>query len=142
MLFLTADHAGYELKEFIRHQLATRNVAFEDYGTFEPKKEDSYVSYATKAAKGVIKNNGRGILICGSGVGMSIVANRHRGIRAALCWNKEVAFRAREEDDVNVLVLPARLIDQELAWEIVSTFLSTTFSHEERYKHRLNQIDR
>lgn len=142
MLFLAADHAGFELKEFIRHQLATRNVAFEDYGTFAPEKEDSYVSFANKVAKAVVKNNGRGILICGSGVGMSIVANRHRGVRAALAWNKEVMFRAREEDNVNIAVLPARLIEQELAWEIISTFLSTTFSHEERYKRRLNQIDK
>ena len=142
MLFLAADHAGFELKEFIRHKLATRNVAFEDVGTFSPNKEDSYVPFAHKVAKGVTKTKGRGILVCGSGVGMSIAANRHSGIRAALCWNTEVAHRAREEDDANILVLPSRLIEADQAWEIISTFLSTTFSHEERYKRRIGQIDK
>lgn len=141
MLFIAADHAGFELKDYLRHQLATRNVAFEDFGTFSPKKNDSYVEYANKVAKAVIKSNGRGILICGSGAGMTMAANRHKKIRAAVAWNREAAFRARDEDDANILALPARLIDATAAWEIVSTFLSTTFDHDEQHKRRIDQLD-
>lgn len=140
MLFLAADHAGYELKEFIRHKLATRNVAFEDFGTFSEEPVD-YPGYAHKLAKAVVKHKGRGILFCGSGEGMAIAANRHKGIRASVAWSKEIASETREDNDANVLSLPARFVDQNLAWEIVSTFLSTTFSHEDRHKRRIGQIE-
>lgn len=141
MIFLGADHAGYELKEFIKETLAHQGVAFEDYGTYNPKLTDSYPIYAKKVAKAVLKHRGRGILVCGSGQGMSIVANRYPGIRAALSWNNEAARRSREEDDANILCLPSRFVSLDQGWEIVSTFLSTTFSHLDRYKRRLEQID-
>lgn len=140
MLFLGADHAGFEYKERLRHNLAERGVSFEDFGIFSKEPAD-FPRLAKQVAKAVVKQNGRGILLCGSGVGMSIVANRFRHIRAAVCWNTDVARRAREEDDANILVIPARLISQEDMFEITSTFLSTTFAHLDRYKRRLKQID-
>lgn len=140
MLFLAADHAGYELKEFIRHKLANRNVAFEDFGTFSSEPVD-YPGYAHKLARAVVKHKGRGIMFCGSGEGMAIAANRHKGIRASVVWKREVARETREDNDANVLSLPARFIEPDEAWEVVSTFLSTTFSHEDRHKRRISQID-
>lgn len=141
MIYLGADHAGYEMKEMLAHKLASRGVTFEDFGTFDPEENDSFVAYATQVSKAVIKKNGRGILICGTGIGMAIAANRSKGIRAGLCWSEDVVRRAREEDDINVLCLPSRIISDVLAWGIVSTFLSTTFSHVDRYKRRIKQLD-
>lgn len=140
MLYLAADHAGFEQKEFIAHKLAAQGVTFEDFGTFSEAMDD-YPVYARRVAKQVARHQGTGLLFCGTGVGMSIVANRYRGIRAAVVWNKEVAVRSRDEDDANIACLPARLIDNETAWEVVRTFLATTFGHEERYKRRVQQID-
>lgn len=141
MLYLGADHAGFDTKEFIAHKLASRGITFEDFGTFNPDQNDSFVAYAKQVAKAVLKKDGRGILICGTGVGMGIMANRYKGIRAGVAWNEEVARRAREEDDVNIICLPSRIISEDIAWNIVSTFLSTTFSHLDRYKRRIKQID-
>ncbi len=140
MLFLAADHAGYDLKEAIRHRLHSRGVSFEDFGTFSDKAID-YPGLAKQLVKAVLKHNGKGILFCGSGEGMAIVANRYKGIRAAVVWDEAVAKETREDNDANVLSLPARFITEEKAWEIVSAFLSTSFSHEERHKRRINQID-
>ncbi|QQG50216.1 MAG: RpiB/LacA/LacB family sugar-phosphate isomerase [Candidatus Berkelbacteria bacterium] len=141
MLYLAADHAGFEQKEFVAHKLAIDGVAFEDLGTFS-KEMDDYPVHARRVAKEVIKHGGTGLLFCGTGVGMSIVANRTKGIRAAVVWNEEVAQRSRDEDDANIACLPARLVSNETAWEIVRMFLATTFGHEERYKRRVKEIDR
>lgn len=140
MLFLATDHAGYELKEFISKKLTQRNVAFEDIGTFSEDPVD-YPGFAHKLARAVVKHKGRGILFCGSGQGMAIAANRHKGVRASVVWSSDVARETREDNDANILSLPARFIDEDVAWQIVSTFLSTTFSHEDRHKRRISQIE-
>lgn len=140
MLFLAADHAGYDLKEAIRHRLITRGVAFEDFGTFSDVAVD-YPGLARQAVKAVQKHNGKAILFCGSGQGMAIAANRHKDIRAAVVWDEDIARETREDNDANILSLPARFISEEKAWEIVAAFLSTSFSHEERHKRRIKQID-
>lgn len=140
MIYIGADHAGYELKEEINHLLASRSIAFEDFGAFNDTASD-FPIFAARVAKAVSKSDGIGILICGSGHGMCIVANRHHQIRAVNCFSIESARRAREEDDANVLCLPARLIAVETAKEIVNIFLSTSFSHEDRYVKRIKQID-
>ena len=140
MLFLAADHAGFELKEKIRHKLAECKIAFEDFGAFSTEPDD-YPGVAKQLAKAVLKHDGKGIMICGSGEGMAIVANRFKGIRAAVVWESRVAVEAREDNDINVVSLPARFIDAATAWEIVSAFLSTSYSHAERHKRRLKQID-
>jgi len=140
MLFLASDHAGYRLKEFIRQKLTERGVSFEDFGSFSADSVD-YPGYAKKLTEAVIKNNGKGVLFCGSGQGMAIAANRHKNARAAVAWNADVAREAREDNDANILSVPARFIDNETAWEMVLTFLSTTFPREERHVRRIKQID-
>lgn len=140
MLFLGSDHAGFELKEAVRHRLTSRGVAFEDFGTFSEKSVD-YPGFAKQVVKAVKKHNGKGILFCGSGEGMAIVANRYKGIRASVVWEEDVARETREDNDANILSLPARFINEEKAWDIVSAFLSTTFTHEDRHKRRIKQID-
>lgn len=140
MIFIAADHAGFDLKEKICHKLAERKVAFEDFGTFS-REPDDYPGVAKQLSKAVLKHNGKGILICGSGEGMAIVANRLKGIRAAVSWNVRVTVEAREDNDINVISLPARFIGVDTAWEIVSAFLSTSFSYADRHKRRIKQID-
>lgn len=140
MIFLAADHAGFDLKEKIRHRLSERKVAFEDFGTFSSDPVD-YPGYAKQVAKAVLKHNGKGILLCGSGEGMAIAANRYKGIRASVVWSERVAAETREDNDANVISIPARFIDDETAWEIVSTFLSTTYSHADRHTRRNKQLD-
>ncbi|MBI4948243.1 RpiB/LacA/LacB family sugar-phosphate isomerase [Candidatus Berkelbacteria bacterium] len=140
MLYLASDHAGFEQKEYIAHELARRNIAFEDFGSYSDEPTD-FPKYAKKSAQAVLRHHGRAILFCGSGVGMCVAANRYKHIRAFTGWNKDVTVRAREEDDVNILCIPSRLISNDEAWEVVSTFLSTTFLREPRYKRRLEQID-
>ena len=140
MIFIAADHAGFDLKEKICHKLAERKIAFEDFGTFS-REPDDYPGVAKQLSKAVLKHEGKGILICGSGEGMAIVANRLKGIRAAVLWNAQVTVEAREDNDINVISLPARFIGIDTAWEIVSAFLSTSFSYADRHKRRIKQID-
>jgi ribose 5-phosphate isomerase B len=141
MIFLGADHAGFEAKEFVAHKLASDGIAFEDFGSFSKEPSDDYPVYARRVAKEVAKHNGRGLLFCGSGEGMAIVANRSKGIRAAVAWKPEIAHEARQDNDANILSIPARFVSNAEAWEIVRAFLATTFSHEERHKRRIRQID-
>lgn len=140
MLYLAADHAGYELKEEIKRRLEAKGVTFEDFGAFDAKAVD-YPGYAKRVARAVQKSNGRGILFCGSGQGMAMAANRFRNIRAAVVWGPKVTAETRDDNDANIISLPARFIDEERAWEIVSTFLSTSFSHADRHKRRISQLD-
>jgi len=140
MLYLAADHNGFEQKEFIAHKLASQGVAFEDFGTFS-KEMDDYPIHAKRVAKEVLKSHGTGLLFCRTGVGMSMMANRYKGIRAAVVWNPEIARRSRDEDGANIACLPAGMVSNQEAWEIVSTFLATTFGREERYQRRIKQLD-
>jgi len=140
MIFLAADHAGFELKERIKQYLANRRIIFEDFGTFSTKAVD-YPPLAKKVAQAVAKHEGTGILCCGSGAGMAIVANRFKGIRSVVAWSTAVAAEEREDNDANVLSLPARFVSVDLALKIISTFLSTSFSHEPRHQRRLKEID-
>jgi len=140
MLYLAADHAGFALKEDIAHRLADRGVAFEDFGTFSTEPVD-YPGLAMRLAKAVSKTNGRGIMICASGEGMAMTANRRRGVRAAVVWDVPVTVETREDNDANVIALPARHLSKEKAWDIVSAFLSTTFNRAERHQRRIKQID-
>jgi len=136
-----ADHAGYELKEFIKAALQAQGVAVHDVGSFDPKAADDYPDFA--AALGQVLQSGqaeRGILICGSGVGASVAANKLRGIRAGLCHDTYSARQGVEHDDMNVLVLGARIIGTELARELVKAFLGASFSGEERHARRLAKV--
>jgi ribose 5-phosphate isomerase B len=121
------DHAGFQLKESIIAKLETEGHLIEDFGPFSDKSVD-YPDYVHPVAK-VVENKefDFGILICGSGNGVAMTANKHKGIRAALCLNEMLAKLARAHNDANVLCLAGRFIDYELAEEIVDVFLSTGF---------------
>lgn len=140
MIFLASDHAGFKLKGYILERLNEARIVCQDLGTFSSKPVD-YPPYAKMLSRAVLHAKGKGILLCSSGEGMAIVANRIKGIRAAVAWNPSVAREAREDNDINVLSLPAKYLDDENAWRIVSSFLSTTFGHEDRHKRRIHQID-
>lgn len=139
MIALCSDHAGYELKSIIEGYLEANNLEYEDFGTFSEESCD-YPDFAHPAAKAV--EDGKcypGIAMCGSGNGINMTLNKHQGIRAALCWNTELASLARRHNDANVLVLPARFIEPALALEIVDTFLNTAFEGG-RHQRRIDKI--
>ncbi len=122
-----SDHAGYELKNAVLQHLQNLGAMVKDYGTYSSESCD-YPDFAHPMAHAV--ENGIqdfGIAICGSGNGISMTANKHQGIRCALCWNIDLAQLARQHNNANVLSLPARFISQELALEIVDAFFSTDF---------------
>ena len=134
---LASDHAGYELKEYLKPYLGKKGYELIDYGTFSPDSCD-YPDYAHPAGEAV--ESGRcdiGLGICGSGNGMQMTLNKHQGIRAALCWLPELAELARKHNDANFLVLPGRFISKEEGLKILEAFLSSSFEggrHEKRIK--------
>ncbi len=140
MLYLAADHAGYEQKEFVAHKLSVDNVAYEDFGTFSKDAVD-YPRYAKQVSQAVLKSKGRGILFCGSGQGMAIAANRYKGVRASVVWSKETVAETRQDNDANIISIPSRFVSNEEAWEIIRAFLATTFSFEPRHVRRIKQVD-
>lgn len=142
MLYLAADHRGFQLKEALKRFLTERSIAFEDVGAKTYAEGDDYVDFATAASEKIAANplGHKGIFLCGSGHGVDMVANKFKGIRAALCWNKEVAKQSREHEDANVLVLPADWLDEASVEEIVTLWLGTEFSNEERHVRRLEKI--
>lgn len=134
-----SDHAGFELKEKIKKYLLELDHEYEDFGTNSTESVD-YPDFALKVAESVAKKEcDRGILICGSGLGMSMAANKVPGIRAALCCNAEMARLSREHNDANVLTIGARLIDENTAKEIVRVWLTTDFAGN-RHLGRINKI--
>lgn len=132
-----ADHAGFELKEKVRDWLTRSGFEYKDYGTYSPESAD-YPDFAHPVASAVEKKEfDLGILICGSGNGVAITANKHQGIRAAICWNEDLASLARQHNDANVLCLPSRHISAELALKITDKFLNSSFEggrHDRRVK--------
>jgi ribose 5-phosphate isomerase B len=137
---LGSDHGGYQLKENLKECLKGLNVEYIDFGC-ENEKSVDYPDIGFKVAIEVRSGKyDRGILICGTGIGMSVVANKVRGIRAALCYNEFTARCAREHNDANILVLGGRVIGSGLAKEIVKVWLNTKFCQKERHINRLNKI--
>lgn len=140
-VYIASDHGGYHLKDELRRYLSELGHAVEDMGAHEMNPEDDYPDFVFPTGERVAQNPGSmGIVIGRSGNGEAIAANKVKGIRAALCWNEEVAKKAREHNDANVLSLGADYIDQETAKSIVKTFLETPFSGEERHKRRIEKI--
>ena len=137
---LGSDHRGYQLKEKLKEYLKELKVEYVDFGC-ENEKSVDYPDIGFRVAIEVKSGKyDRGILICGTGIGMSVIANKVRGIRAALCYNEFTARCAREHNDANILVLGGRVIGSGLAKEIVKVWLNTKFSQEERHINRLNKI--
>ena len=136
---LCSDHAGYELKEIIKGYLESRDITFKDFGTYSTESCD-YPDFAHPCAKAV--ENGEvypGIAICGTGNGIGMTLNKHQEIRAALCWQPELARLARAHNDANVLVMPARFIAPEVALECVDVFLATEFEGG-RHQRRIDKM--
>ncbi len=136
---LCSDHAGYELKEIVRGYLESQDIEYVDFGTYSGESCD-YADFAHPAAEAIEKGEcTRGIGICGSGNGIAMTLNKHQGIRAALCWLPELARLARQHNDANVLVLPARFIEPTLALELVDIYLSTPFEGG-RHQRRIEKM--
>jgi len=139
VISIASDHAGVELKDEVIKHIKEQNYAVKDFGTNSAESVD-YPEYAHKLAVDVQERKGRGILICGTGNGMSIAANKHHLIRCALCWNVEIAKLARQHNDANIIALPARFISTKEAIEVIETFLTTKFDGG-RHKTRIDKID-
>jgi ribose 5-phosphate isomerase B len=134
-----ADHAGFQYKERIASFLKIKNISYKDYGTYSADSAD-YPDFAHPVSSAV--ENGEaacGILICGSGNGVAITANKHQGIRAALCWLVELARLARQHNNANVLCLPQRFVEADAALDMVDVFLSTAFEGG-RHERRVEKI--
>lgn len=137
-----SDHAGFALKAALISRLTeTKRYVIEDMGTKNTESAD-YPDYAQKVAKAVQKGKvDFGILICGTGIGISIAANRFKHVRAALCFTPEMAELARMHNDANILALGGRFISPDDAFEVAETFLKTKFTREERHSRRIDKID-
>ncbi len=135
-IYIAADHAGFALKEKLKRSIK----GIEDLGAFMLNKNDDYPVYALRVARKVASMKGLGILICGSGQGMCIAANKIKGARAVLAENKKDALLARREDNANIVCLQGRILKEKEAREIVKVFLKTPFKKLKRYKRRINQI--
>ena len=136
-IFISSDHAGFQLKEDIKSHLSKKKLSFQDLGPFNDDRVD-YPDYAHKVARKVKTNkNNVGILVCGSGMGMNIAANRHKNIRAAQCFNLKSTKLSRLHNDANIITLGSRLLTKKLAINCVNTFLNTKFEggrHSKRIK--------
>ena len=139
-ILIASDHAGFELKEKLEDALKKLGYEVEDLGTNSPESTD-YADYAHPLARRVSTGDAsRGVLLCGTGLGMSYAANRHPNVRAAIAWTAEIAKLAREHNDANVLVLPARFVSAEEAMSILETWLATPF-HGGRHARRVEKIE-
>ena len=145
-IFIGADHRGFKLKQALKGWLSDFGHDVVDCGAEEHVEGDDYTDYATKVASQVVRNSGVqelqtfGVVICGSGVGVDVVANKFAGIRCGLGLNAEQVRVAREDDDINVLALAADYVSKDKAEEMVKVFLESEFSGEERHVRRLEKI--
>ncbi len=140
MIAIASDHGGFDLKEAVRKHLEEKGIECRDFGT-DSKASCDYPDFAGAAAKAVADGKcEKGIVICTTGIGVSIVANKVNGIRCGLCTNVTQARLTREHNDANMLALGAGITGQTAAMDIVDTFLSTEFSHGERHERRVRKI--
>jgi len=140
MIYISSDHAGFDVKGTIVVLLKTQNREVNDLGPYVFNKDDDYPDFAFTLGEKVAEENGRGILVCGSGVGICIAANKVVGVRAALIESKEQAIKAREDDDANVLVLDRITYDPTKDFEIIEAWIKTKFTYAERHIRRINKI--
>lgn len=141
MIALGCDHGGYDLMQEVIAHLDEKGIEYKNFGTFDTKSTD-YPIYARKVVKSILSGESeKGILICGTGLGISITANRYKGIRAAVCHDCFSAEATRQHNDANILAMGGRVVGPGLALMIVDTFLNTPFSEDERHKRRIALID-
>jgi RpiB/LacA/LacB family sugar-phosphate isomerase len=140
-LVVGADHAGFALKQEIAESLRRAGHEVLDVGTFSPSEPDDYPDFSEAVGRAVVDGRAeRGVLICGSGVGASVAANKVKGVRAAVCHDGYSAHQGVEHDDMNVLVLGGRIIGPALAHELVNAYVGARFSGEERHVRRLAKV--
>lgn len=144
IVYIGADHRGFKLKEAIKSFLKNRGYQVWDVGNSKYDEQDDYPDIALALARKVSNDyeNSKGILICGNGVGMSIVANKFRRIRAGLVMNSDQAFDSRNDDDTNVLVLSADYLTTDAVRKTLITWLETPFAREDRFRRRIEKIQR
>ncbi len=136
-----ADHAGFELKRTLAERLAAAGHELADVGAYVFDADDDYPDFAVAVAEKVRSGEAqRGIVVCGSGVGACVAANKRRGVRACLCHDTYSARQGVEHDSMNVLCLGGRIVGEALAWEVVAAFLTARPSAEERHRRRLNKV--
>lgn len=136
---ICSDHAGYELKQFVKSWLDTKGLKYKDFGTYSIESCD-YPDFAHPLAYAIENEECYpGIAICGSGNGINMTLNKHQGIRAALCWTKEIAHLARQHNDANILVMPGRFVTTEEANRIMTEFFKTSFDGG-RHQRRIDKI--
>jgi len=140
VIYIGSDHRGLSLKNKIVDFLRNQEYKIKDLGPLKYDQDDDYSDMAIKLAEKVVSETTKGILICGSGVGICISANKVNGARAALCTSEKQARLARTDDDANILCLSADLVDEEINFKIIETFLETVFASEERFIRRINKI--
>ncbi len=141
MIALGCDHGGYELMQEVKKFLEQKGIAYKDFGTDSTASTD-YPIYAKRVGKAVQSGEcEKGILICGTGIGISITANKMKGIRCALCHDVFSAEATRQHNDANILAMGGRVVGPGLALKITETFLSTPFSGEERHQRRISQME-
>lgn len=142
-IFIGADHRGFELKNKLIEYLQEKNIRVEDMGNYNYDPEDDNPDYAKKVAQAVLQNPKEflGIVICGSGIGVSMAANRFKGVRCALGFNLEQVKHGRENDHINALAIPAEYADFETAAKMVDAFIETPIINKEKYLRRSQKLD-
>lgn len=144
LIYIGADHKGFQLKSELIGFLKSEGYEPKDFGNKNYDENDDYPDFAVSLAREVkmasATGEAKGILICGSGAGMSIAANKFEGVRAAIGFSTDQVFDARQEDDLNILVLPASFLSEDQAVNILKVFLKTPFLGEEKYKRRIEKI--
>ena len=143
-IYLGADHRGYQLKDELMNWLQARQISFTDFGAMDYDAEDDFNDYAKKVATAIINNpdpNDFGILLCGSGQGMCMQANRFKGIRAAICLTPAEAIETRSHNNSNVLCLPADAIANNDVYDIINAFMDTQPLQDEKYQRRCRKLD-
>ncbi len=141
IIHIGTDHRGFELKEKLIAKLKERNIQVNDVGNNHYDPEDDYVDFAYQVALNVSRDtDSMGVVLCGSGAGADMAANKVHGIRSALAFDVGRAKQARTDDDANVIALPADYLDENTAWEMVREFVNTAFSGESRHVRRLQKL--
>jgi len=139
-IYLASDHSGFKLKKTLKAFLSTQNCSVIDLGPYQYKQKDDYPDYALLLCNEVLKTQSKGILICGSGLGMSRAANKIPGIYANVCWSQKSARLARAHGNTNVLCLGEQMITRKQAKIITRVWLATRLSQAQRHKRRINKI--
>lgn len=141
-VLIGADHGGFEMKKFLKRVLEEEGYEVVDVGNQQQEDEDDYVDFGKVLAKELVnKPEDRGILLCRNGMGMTIIANRYKGIRCGLGFDEEAVRRGRADDNINVLALPADYIDNDKAKRLVDIFLSEKFTYKDKYVRRIRKLD-